>query len=166
MQDDVVLEPSLREFCEANQCGQYGSNWMCPPSLGTYEELTEELRSCGNGILMQMIYQLEDSYDVEGWRKALEVFDYKLRDIANQISRHIPREELLILGAGPCRYCEICTIKNGEPCLYPNQAIASVEAYSIEVSSTIKNVGLEYNNGPNTVSTVAILLERSSTRGD
>lgn len=51
-------------------------------------------------------------------------------------------------------------MKAGDACRYPNQAIASVEAYGIEVSSTVANVGLCYNNGPNTRSTVAIVLRR------
>lgn len=113
-QDDIVLEPSLRDYCKANQCGQYGTNWMCPPGVGTYEEVTEELRSCGDGILMQMIYQTQDSFDVKGWEKAFELFNYKLREIIDEISNHIPKNELLYLGGGSCQVCEECTMKPGE----------------------------------------------------
>ncbi len=159
-QDDIVLEPSLRSYCKANQCGQYGTNWMCPPGVETYEEVTKELRSCRDGILMQMIYKIEDSYDVEGWEKAFELFNCKLTDVIAEIANHIPKKDLLCLGGGSCRVCEECTMKTGEPCRYPDQAIASVEAYGVEVSSTVVNVGLKYNNGANTVSNVAIILKR------
>lgn len=156
-QDEIVLKPSLRDLCKSNQCGQYGTNWMCPPGVGTYEEVTEELRSCGDGILMQMIYQTQHSFDVDGWKKAFELFDCKLQDVIAEIANHIPRKQLLYLGGGSCRVCEECTMKTGEPCRHPDQAIASVEAYGVEVNSTVVNVGLKYNNGPNTVSNVAII---------
>ena len=41
---DIVLEPSLRTLCESNQCGQYGTNWMCPPDVGSYKALTERVK--------------------------------------------------------------------------------------------------------------------------
>ena len=159
-QADIVLEPSLRDLCKSNQCGQYGTNWMCPPGVGTYEEVTEELRSCGDGILMQMIYQVQDSFDVKGWEKAFGLFDCKLQKVIDDISYYIPKNKLLILGGGSCRVCEECTMKTAEPCRYPDQAIASVEAYGVEVTPTVVNVGLKYNHGPNTVSNVAIILRR------
>jgi predicted metal-binding protein len=160
-QEDIVLNPSLMSLCKDNQCGQYGTNWMCPPGVGTYEEVTEELRSCGDGFLMQMIHPLEDSYDIEGWKRAFKDFDDRLNKVVMDLEEHIAKEELLCLGGGPCRVCEVCTMKSGDACRYPNQAIASVEAYGIEVSSTVANVGLDYNNGPNTMSTVAIILRRN-----
>jgi len=157
---DIVLNPTLRDLCKSNQCGQYGTNWMCPPGVGTSEELTSELQSCSDGILMQMIFQMDKSNDIKGWMKAFKIYDQKLENVINNITEHIPKSELLCLGAGPCRVCEECTMKKNEQCKYPDKAIASVEAYGIEVNPTVKNVGLTYNTGPNTVSYVAIILRR------
>ena len=84
---------------------------------------------------MQMIYQLDDPYDIDGWKKAFDAFDNRFDELIAQVTEHIPRQELLCLGGGPCRVCKECTRLRGEPCIHPDQAIASVETYGVEVNT-------------------------------
>lgn len=159
-QKAIITEPSLRSLCKSNQCGNYNTNWMCPPGIGTYEEVINRLRSCKDGIILLMVYQLEDSFDLEGMNKAFSLFRAKLDELIEDITLHIPREELLCLGGGRCKICDTCTFASGEPCRYPHEAIASVSGYCIDVNSTVTNAGLNYNNGPNTVTNVGLILKR------
>ena len=36
---DIPFDPSFRELCRQNACGQYGKSWMCPPHIGDIREL-------------------------------------------------------------------------------------------------------------------------------
>ena len=44
--DSNVLVPTerIRAFCQQNKCGDYGNNYMCPPNVGTLEEMSLKLR--------------------------------------------------------------------------------------------------------------------------
>lgn len=159
-QDQIVVEPSLRSLCKMNSCGKYGTNWMCPPGVGDFEVVSTELKSCKNGAVIQMVYTLEDSYDFEGMQEGLVQLDVELDQILEKLDGQYKREDLLVLGGGSCRVCDTCTMKSGEPCRYPDKARASIEAYGVDVNPTISNIGLKYNNGPNTVSYVGMILER------
>ena len=33
--EDIETDASFRDLCAANVCGNYGRNWMCPPTRGT-----------------------------------------------------------------------------------------------------------------------------------
>jgi len=47
---------------------------------------------------------------------------------------------------------------SGERCSYPGKAVASLEAYCIDVNALLTTCGIPYNNGVNTVSYVSLLL--------
>ena len=40
----LVPEERIRAFCLENKCGKYGNNYMCPPHVGTLEEIRTKLR--------------------------------------------------------------------------------------------------------------------------
>ena len=58
---------------------------------------------------------------------------------------------MLHLGAGGCHLCEVCAKKTGEPCRHPDRAVASLEAYGVNVSALARLCGMKYINGENTV---------------
>ena len=43
--EDISTDASFRSLCASNACGNYGKNYMCPPDIGTIEELMQELRA-------------------------------------------------------------------------------------------------------------------------
>ncbi len=61
------------------------------------------------------------------------------------------------LGCEGCNLCPICTYPDA-PCRHPDRAIPSVEACGIHVVEFSRNIGLKYNNGPNTVTYFCIVL--------
>jgi predicted metal-binding protein len=65
---------------------------------------------------------------------------------------------MLALSAGACERCETCAYTRGEPCRMPDQMIASLEAYCIDVAALLEVAELRYNNGPGTVSYVGLIL--------
>ena len=62
-----------------------------------------------------------------------------------------PQPEALLLGAGGCRLCPRCAKADNQPCRFPDAALASLEAYGVNVSLLAPQAGMQYINGANTV---------------
>jgi len=147
----------VRAYCVANACGYYGRCWTCPPNLGEPEELTAELQSFAGGAVIQNITKIEDSWDFEGMEAARRAHNQMMRSLARQVTAEHPGHRVLALGGGACGYCETCTCPDA-PCRAPEQAIAAVEGYGLDVKLLVESCGLSYVNGQNTVSYVGAVL--------
>ena len=147
--EQIRFEPSLISLCESNACGNYGKNWTCPPRVGNTKELIAKAKTFKNILVFQKIYQLEDSFDVEGMQESSRNFQKLIRDVHTRCKQ--ADFQFLLLGAGGCRFCEECAAVSDEPCRFPEEKIASLESYSIQVSSLAEACGMKYINGANTV---------------
>ena len=148
--DLVETEESFRALCEKNVCGNYGRSWTCPPRVGEIHELMAELREFDRVLVFQTVSDLEDSYDFEGMMEAGERHN-RLTDALRAEIRKEPFPKVLTLGAGGCRICQVCAMKTGEECRHPDRALASLEAYGVNVSKLAAASGMKYINGQNTV---------------
>lgn len=144
----VHLNQEVRDMCESNLCGHYGKNWACPPALAPLEEIKETFDKFHNFVMLSQVYELEDSMDFEGMIEGIEDFQERLVRLNNALKGS--GTPYLILGAGGCKLCRKCTYPN-DPCRRPEDMIISLEAYGIEVVRLMKENGLKYNNGPNTM---------------
>lgn len=155
---DVVFSESLRDMCAMNTCGHYNACWTCPPAVGPVADWRAKVERRDFGVVVQTVYQLEDSFDFEGMQKAgaLHKENY-LR--ALEALREFDLPDLLALNAGSCSLCERCTYPDA-PCRMPERAIVSLEACGIDVNNTLVACGLQYNNGRATVSYVGIAFFR------
>ena len=183
--EDISPDVSFRSLCASNACGNYGKNYMCPPDVGSIEELMQELRTYETALVYQTVGLLEDSYDFEGMMEAGNRHNelaQKLRSFAGKeleqrkCARGNRTEEgcdqkgagqgsgirLLHLGAGGCRVCTTCGKRSGEPCLFPEKAIGSLEAYGVNVSLLARTAGMRYINGQNTVTYFGAILCRAA----
>lgn len=154
---DIQFSDSFRQLCEKNSCGKYKTNWMCPPAVGDFEELRNQVLKFENGLVIQTVYQLEDSFDFEGMMTATTIHEEVFRKILEQIKAGSLLDQMLPLNAGVCKYCDSCTYPDRD-CLYPDQALASVEAYGIDVTALVTSCGIPYNNGTASVSYVGMIL--------
>ena len=162
--ETIALDPEFRSMCEANHCGMYGRCYMCPPDIGPVEELMEQIRKFEKGLLYQVVSPLEDSFDLEGMvesKNRLTTVSQRLLDAI----RSVPGNRTLHLAGGACGLCKRCGKETGEPCRYPDRALASLESYGVDVYNTSRNTGLKYNNGPNTVTYFGMVLYSERNNG-
>jgi len=155
---DIKFDEAFRTFCEKNTCGSYNKNWMCPPVVGPIGDLKERVLNFKQGLLVQTVYELEDSFDWEGMISATESHTKIFRTICKTIEDTYKLPEILPLNVGPCTFCTECTFLKDEPCRFPEKAMFSVEACGIDVMELEKSCGIPYYNGKNTVSNVGLLL--------
>ncbi len=153
----IIFSDDVRKMCEMNSCGQYGKNWQCPPGVGSVESRREEVLSFPFGLLFNMVYPLEDSYDWEGMQAAGADFKQKFEQVKDAVTAHTSGETLF-LGAGACSVCQTCAYQEKKPCRFPERATASMEASGIDVYTISGNFGFKYINGVNTVTYFGLAL--------
>jgi predicted metal-binding protein len=154
----IVFSEAFRASCESNQCGLYGTNWSCPPGVGAPAELIARARRFREGLVVQTVWPLEDQFDFDGMMAGRDKHTELFRKVVASVGPLLSPGEKLALCAGACSVCESCTYPSGEPCRLPDQAMASLESYGVDVAALISRAGLSYTNGPNTVSYVGLIL--------
>jgi predicted metal-binding protein len=147
--------PQVRDMCAANLCRCYGKNWTCPPSCGTIEDSTRKAQGYHQGILVQTVGKLDDDFDYETMESAQQLHNQRFHSLVAELRQDYPG--LLAMGAGACTLCAECTCP-AAPCRFPDQAIASMEAYGLFVSQVCEANHLAYNHGPLTVTYTSCLL--------
>ncbi|MDF2613122.1 MAG: hypothetical protein K0S71_908 [Clostridia bacterium] len=156
----IKFRQELRDMCKSNVCGKYGTNWACPPAIGEIEEGRNKINEFTKALVIQTIYQLEDSFDFEGMMEAKKVHKEIFEEIAHSIKREYSDIDIMFLSAGGCEYCEKCTYLENKPCRFPDKLIPPIEGYGIDVTDLANVSGIPYNNGPHTVSYMSAVLFR------
>ncbi len=156
--DKVKFSLELRQMCAQNYCGCYGKNWMCPPGVGPFEKLQKKVMEFKQGLVIQTVHQLEDSFDIEGMEQAKSNHNDTFMSVLSMIKEEYSPQKLLPLNVGACEICSKCAYIEGKECYFPDRAIASLESYGINVMALVSQCGFPYNNGANTVSYVGYIL--------
>lgn len=154
----ITFNDDFRKLCEQNSCGSYNTNWMCPPVVGAIKDLRERALRFKQGLLLQTVHSIEDSFDWEGMLEGKTNHTKIFRKILECMENNYDFKEILPLNAGSCTYCEKCAYIVGEECQFPDKAVSSLEANGIDVMALVKALGISYNNGENTVSYIALIL--------
>lgn len=156
-QEQIVYNTVFREICEKNSCGGYGACYMCPPDVGPIDELIAKAKQYPFAVMYQNVYEIEDSFDIEGMFEAKKAHHQTARKIHEAV-KELLRDEFLHLEAGGCGVCERCAKRDGLPCRFPEKALPSLEAYGMDVYNTSSHAGLKYVNGQNTITYFGMLL--------
>lgn len=151
----IQPKQEVRDMCVRNSCGQYAKRWSCPPGCGDLGECAEQLRSYREGILVQTVGKIEDSFDIEGMQAAEN--RHKERVMKMYVTLRKSEPKVLALGSGCCIRCEICTYPIA-PCRFPEEMITSMEAYGILVTEICKANQLQYYYGPEQIAYTSCLL--------
>lgn len=156
--EKIKFVEDFRKACEQNVCRKYATNWMCPPGVGSFEEVKAKACRYQYGLLFQTVHQIASSFDWKGMMAAKQVHDKVFREVLSNVKNKHSLQDILPLNAGACEFCNRCTFLDQEPCRFSEEAFPSVEAFGIDVISLEKTCGIPYYNGKNTVSYVGLIL--------
>ena len=151
----LVFSDEVRKMCEINSCRQYGRTWMCPPGVGEIAAWKERMFGFKHAFLFSYVGTLEDSFDYESMVRIKAEFGQiivKIRRLMEEANA-----QFLIFGAGGCQLCEQCTYPDA-PCRRPEEATPSVEACGLFIAEMAEPCGLNYINGPNTVTYFGLVM--------
>jgi predicted metal-binding protein len=161
MTDHIILSDEVREMCRQNKCGHYGKNWTCPPAVKSLDEFRREMSAFDSFIILSKVYALKGSFDWEGMMSGVRDFRARLAVSKKEIEKEYPQLHFLMLGAGACSLCERCAYMDGEPCRRPDEAFVSVEACGMDVVRLMRDHGLKYHHGKNTVTYIGGIMVSS-----
>ena len=154
----ITLSKDVRRMCERNACGYYGKNWTCPPAVDSIEVFRSRFKAFDTLLIIYRVYTVNSSFDWKGMKNGAVDFKNRLLAVKHGIEAASPEAKYLFLGAGGCHLCDPCAYVDGQPCRNPDDAIISLEACGIDVMRLMKDHGLPYYNGKNTVTFIGGIL--------
>lgn len=138
----VRPEHRIREFCYENKCGNYGAHYMCPPHIGTIDEIAQRIRSYTSGLLLQYTKRMDVAGDPVAVTRSKVEFHKRILQLEEVLKKNGITEHWGLIG-GDCALCEPCKAVYAEPCQYPAQARTSLEAIGIDVMALLNELGLD-----------------------
>jgi predicted metal-binding protein len=138
----LVPEEKIRGYCLENKCGSYGRNYMCPPDVGTLEEIALKLKKYSCAFLLQ--YSKAMDVRPENVKKVVRTkkeFHKMVLKVEAFLHDHGITDTWGLIG-GNCGLCKTCGVVTGHPCRHPKKARASLEAIGIDVMALVQTLGL------------------------
>ena len=142
---DIVFDFSFRTYCAENLCGQYGSNYSCPPDCGTPEQMRERVLTHKKALVLQTIWQVRDYSDMPAIKEAKKANNAAQLQLIKKL--RYEGYDGLIVGASGCALCTPCAIAKGESCRFPDLKYSCMSAYCVFVKKLADTCGMEYDCG-------------------
>jgi predicted metal-binding protein len=153
----LAPEQRIRDLCLENLCGNYRNNYLCPPRVGSLEEIEARLKRFQRGLLLQYSRPLDVRKDIDGLRQTKVDFHRKVLQVEEALSRSGAKAVWGMIG-GNCALCEPCKATTEEPCPHPNEARTSLEAIGIDVMALLDRFGLDTRFRPDRITWTGCVL--------
>lgn len=121
-------------------CCQYGTNWCCPPASPDLEKTSAVIQEYSLALLLIGSRKCKDFYLSNARRRAEQVRSWK--EVVG-IERKLFLEgydKAISLVSGSCALCKKCTYPKA--CRFPKERRPPIEAFSIDLIGTLKNLGI------------------------
>ena len=84
--DMSALEPleEVRKMCSADRCGQWNTNWSCPPACGSIEHAKRRIAQYNKCLLVQTSGELADEFDYDGMQSTAKTHKRAFLNFARQ----------------------------------------------------------------------------------
>lgn len=121
-------------------CSQYNTNWCCPPASPDLAKVQAVLQEYSQALLLIGSRRCKEFYLNNARRRAERVRSWKeIVGIERQLFLE-GYDKAISLVSGSCALCKKCTYP--EACRFPKERRPPIEAFSIDLIGTLKNLGL------------------------
>lgn len=137
--EKINLAEWVRIKCQFG-CSQYGTNWCCPPAVPDLHKIRAVLQEYSQALLLTGSRRCRNFYLDNAKRRAEQVRSWK---VVVGIERQLFLEgydKAISLVSGSCALCKKCTYP--EACRFPKERRPPIEAFSIDMIGTLKNLGI------------------------
>jgi predicted metal-binding protein len=138
----LVPEQRIRDLCNEDKCGNYGKHYMCPPHVGTLDEIREKLSGFQRGVLLQYSEPLDVRNDGEGLMRTKLDFHEKILQLEGMLNDEGVAPVWGMIG-GSCELCQPCLAATGDPCPHLEKARMSLESVAVDVIALLDRFGLD-----------------------
>ena len=104
---EIPFSDEVRRICEKNACGMYGTNWACPPAVGSAEACRAKCMQWDNALVITTKTILESRYDVSLWKNAAKAHESGTDDVLALVRGAYP--DAYALSTEGCSICATCT---------------------------------------------------------
>ncbi len=156
--DDLVFVPEFRIFCEKNDCGNYGTNYGCPPYCGTPEEMENRVLKYARAIVFQSRTPVENIFDESETKKVKKKHTQMTLKAMNFLKDAGLQMDGFPVMCGPCNYCEECMSKKDKPCIKEEMRFSCLSAYCIDAQKMAKRCDMEIQWNGDIVSFFSIYI--------
>jgi predicted metal-binding protein len=137
--EKIEMAEWVRLKCQFGCC-QYDTNWCCPPASPDLVKARAIIREYSLALLLVGSRQCKDFYLSNARRRAERVRSWKeIVGIERQLFLE-GYDKAISLVNGACALCKKCTYP--EACKFPKERRPPIEAFSIDLIGTLKNLGL------------------------
>ena len=137
--DKIDVAEWVRLKCQFGCC-KYDTNWCCPPAIPDLEKTNAIIREYSLALLLIGSRQCKEFYLSNARRRAGQVRTWK--EVVG-IERKLFLEgydKSISLVSGACALCKKCTYPKA--CRFPKERRPPIEAFSIDLIGTLKNLGI------------------------
>ena len=137
--EKIDLAEWVRFKCQFGCC-QYDTNWCCPPASPDLQRTSAIIQEYTLALLLIGSRQCKDFYLSNARRRAEQVRSWK--EVVG-IERKLFLEgydKIISLVSGACALCKKCTYPKA--CRFPKERRPPIEAFSIDLIGTLKNLGI------------------------
>ncbi len=138
-------------LCEKNDCGNYGTNWACPP--GWKDRMDVLGGRFDSALLMEKTFDI-DPTDEKEVAKATDVLHREIRNVVASIRAE--GKDCLGFADGVCGYCGVCAYP--EPCRFPEQLVPSVSSLGVDMGDILGSLGREFSFRKDCVTLYGLVL--------
>lgn len=144
---DLSFHHEFRMFCEQNDCGNYKSNYACPPYCGTPEEMEQKAMQFRQAIVFQSRTPVENVFDEIEMKKIKKSHTIMTFDAVNSMIKQGFDSHGIYIMCGPCNYCKECAAISHNPCVQEDQRFSCLSAYCIDAMDMAKKceMAMEWN---------------------
>ena len=153
----LVPEERIRGYCIENRCGSYDANHMCPPHVGSLEEVEAALQGFAQGVLLQHSRQMDVAKDQEGVIRTKLEFHRLILRLERRLTRRGATQLWGLIG-GNCDLCRTCAATEKKPCRHPEKARTSLEAIGVDVIALLEKLGLDGQFHPDRITWTGCIL--------
>ena len=151
-EDDRIV---CLDRCRENLCGNYGTNWGCPPDIDIDPQVLYESSSCALLVNRTFCLDIKDE-------ELLDATNLEMQKIIRMMVVELRSNNIDCLGFadGGCRYCGVCAYP--EPCRFPEMLIPSVSSLGIDMKSYLNEQGIPFAFSDTCVTLYGLIFLRKS----
>ena len=149
---DLNFDESVFASCAENKCGNYGSNYSCPPLSGDLKENQARFLKYDHGIIINKIVDLGEFY--ENYKNSGK----EVKTALDHLRELLDGKPVLIAGAGGYNICKVCASKTNEPCRFPEKRRYSMEGSGMDIVKMSLKFNMTYNAGNHKIGFFMIVM--------
>lgn len=151
-EDDRIV---CLDRCRENLCGNYSTNWGCPPDIDIDPQALYKSSSCALLVNRTFCLDIKDE-------ELLDATNLEMQKIIRMMVVELRSNNIDCLGFadGGCRYCGVCAYP--EPCRFPEMLIPSVSSLGIDMKSYLNEQGIPFAFSDTCVTLYGLIFLRKS----